>query len=130
MKNIKANILYDDNYNPIQDINRMIKEVEFIDRNIKQAKFTDKYSMSEQSLKHEYKYMLKVKFDYLKKHPIEEEIHNLKNDYKAGSIYTSFIRDDLERKEINNELDNNFYNFMAQISASDILSELDSFKIE
>ena len=129
MKNIKANILYDDNYNPIQDINRMIKEVEFIDRNIKQEKFTDKCSMSEQLLKHEYKYMLKVKFDYLKKHPIEEEIHNLKNDYKADSIYTSFIRDDLERTEINNEIDNNFYNFMTWISESDILSELDPFVI-
>ena len=129
MRNIKANILYDDNYNPIQDINRMIKEVEFIDRNIKQAKYTDKYSMSEQSLKHEYKYMLKVKFDYLKKHPIEEEIHNLKNDYKAGSIYPSFIRDDLERKEINNEIDNKFYDFMTQISASDIICKLGSFII-
>ena len=129
MRNIKANILYDDNYNPIQDINRMIKEVEFIDRNIKQARFTDKYSMSEQSLKNEYKYMLKVKFDYLKKHPIEEEIHNLKNDYNADSIYTSFIRDDLERKEINNEIDNRFYNLMTQISASDILYEMDPFII-
>ena len=117
MENIKVNYLKDDNYNPIQDINRIIKEVEFIDN----------YSDKELSKTYDYERLLDIKYWYLKKHPNEEEIHNLKNDYKSFHIYHSFIINDLYRKYIKNEIDDRFYKIMSSISTIDILCEMNPF---
>ena len=117
MRKIQANYLNDNNYNPIQDTNRIIKEVEFIDN----------YSDKKLSQTFDYEMVLNVKYEYLKKHPNEEEIHNLKNDYNSFHIYNSFIRDDLDRIYIENEIDNRFYKIISNISSIDILCEMNPF---
>ena len=117
MRKIQANYLNDNNYNPIQDTNRIIKEVEFIDN----------YSDKKLSQTFDYEMVLNVKYEYLKKHPNEEEIHNLKNDYKSFHIYNSFIRHDLCNKYIKNEIDNKFYKIMSNITSIDILCEMNLF---
>ena len=116
MENIRGDC-YKDNYNPIQDINRIIKEVEFIDN----------YSDKELAKTYDYVGLLHRKYWYLKNHPNEEEIHNLKNDYKSFHIYNSSIRSDLRNTYIENEIDNRFYKIMSNISTIDILCETNPF---
>ena len=120
IKKVEKNYHDNDTYNPIQDINRIIKEVEFI----------DKHSMATQLIIEEYKKLLKIKFDYLKKNPNEEEIKNLINDFNATDIYISFIQNDLDELILNNDIDKSFYYFIGSFSSDEIfLNEKYPYKL-
>ena len=103
INNIENNFKNNNNYNPIPEINLIIKKYQFINKHHMQ------YQMNMESPSNEYVRILRVKYEYLKKHPIEEEIVQLRNDYQAISIYAKFIQNDLDEINIKDEVDNCFY---------------------
>ena len=103
IKNIERKVI-NDNYNPIPEVKNIMEKAEFI-----------YYSSSYwKKIKKDYQKALKIKYDYLKKHPIKEEIENLKNDYKAYDHYLNYIEKDLNKKVINNKIDKYFYDYINE----------------
>ena len=97
-------------YNPIPEINNIIKKYQFIYKHHMQSQ------MNMESLSNEYVRILRVKYEYLKKHPIKEEIYNLGQDYKAYDLYSKYIEEDLNKKVINNKIDKYFYDYINEYS--------------
>ena len=106
INNIENNIKNNNNYNPIPEINLIIKKYQFI---IKYVAYRDQ-------LDKEYKNIIRIKYDYLKKHPIKEEIYNLGKDYQAYNHYLNYIEEDLNKKVINNKIDKYFYDYINEYS--------------
>ena len=111
INNIENKFQNKNNYNPIPEINLIIKKYQFI---IKYVAYRDR-------LDKEFKNIIRIKYEYLKKHPIDEEIVQLINDYLAISIYTKFIQNDLDKIIIKDEIDYCFYKSIRQYKAKDIL---------
>ena len=97
-------------YNPIPEINNIIKKYQFINKHHMQ------FQMNMESPSNEYVRILRVKYEYLKKHPIKEEIYNLGQDYKAYDLYLKYIEEDLNKKVINNKIDKYFYDYINEYS--------------
>lgn len=115
INNIENNFKNNSNYNPIPEINNIIKKYQFIKKHHMQ------YQMNMESPSNEYVRILRVKYEYLKKHPIEEEIVQLRNDYQAISIYAKFIQNDLDEINIKDKVDYYFYENIKNYEATDIL---------
>ena len=111
INNIENNFKNNSDYNPIPEINKIIEQYQFI----------KKCFLYTESPSKEYVRILRVKYEYLKKHPIEEEIVQLMNNFQANYIYTSFIQNDLDEINIKDEVDNYFYKNIKNYKSRDIL---------
>ena len=105
IKSIERKVL-NDNYNPIPEVKNIIGKAEFINY----------YSSYWERIKKSYHKALKIKYDYLKKHPIKEEIYNLRQDYQSYTLYLKYIEEDLNKKIINNKIDKYFYDYINEYS--------------
>ena len=115
INNIENNFKNNSNYNPIPEINNIIKKYQFIKKHDMQSQ------MNMESPSNEYVRILRVKYEYLKKHPMEEEIVQLRNDYEAISIYAKFIQNDLDEINIKDKVDYYFYENIKNYETTDIL---------
>ena len=110
MINININCINNEKYNPIPEINYIINSIEFI----------NEYLPNWDNLSQEYQRLLDIKYEYLKKHPDEKEINNLKKDFNGYNVYIPLIKRDLDSIEKNDSISNIFYDFIDCFSVDEI----------